>query len=160
MQKHVYLLNETRAKQRGGFALIAAVFLLLIISILLLKMMGNSSENAQQVVNDYLYEQAELLAYGATEYTLLQISATDPNNCVTHLDMQYPPGAKPFFTITTDISYIWEQNSVPAGCPAIATVSTPEQNGTVIIDVVVKSNNANIGIHEPIRFSHRTLQKL
>lgn len=161
MQKHVHLLKSGRKRGRNGFALIAAVFLMLIISLLLIKMISNTTENAQQVVNDYLYDQAELLAYGATEYTMLQISATDMSrDCVTNLTMNYPNSGTPFFTIKSSVKYIWDAASIPAGCAAFQTVQTPEQNGTAIIDVVVESNNANLGIDEKIRFTRRTIQKL
>jgi hypothetical protein len=136
---------------------------------MLLKMISYSTENAQEVTNDYLYEQAELLAYGATEYAILQTSKDDRTaSCIESITLNYPPSTgNNIFDITILVQYVWLDTNIPAGtgCNNTAvtgstvTVKTPEQNGSAYIDVTVTSAS-NLGLDEPIRFHRRTLQKL
>jgi len=160
MQRQIRFLRHASPARRGGFILIMAVFLIIIISAMALKMLSYSSENTQQVINDYLYEQAALLGYGATEYTMLAISGTNPAaGCVTDLDMTYPEGGPTLFNINTTVQYIWTAPA-PAGCAGatVQTVQTPEQNGIAIVTVTVET--APGVVTEPIRFYRQTLQKL
>jgi len=151
MQRQIRILRPIRMNSRRGFALIAAVFLMIVVSSMMLKMISYTTENTQQVLNDYLQEQAALVAYGATEYTLLHISA---GNTPATLNMTYPSGT-PIFNVTTDITYMWA-----GGVP----LQTLEQDGTVIIDVTVSSmdaaGNRINDMDVPIRYHRRTVQKL
>jgi hypothetical protein len=159
MQKNVHFLKGAKRASRGGFILISAVFLMLALTFLLLKMISYSTENAQQVTNDYLQEQAELLAYGATEYAMLRISANAPSSCPT----SYSLVSNNLFVIRTNISYVWA-GAAPAGCAStLALVQAPQQNGTALVDVTVEINatkRAELGLYDAIRFHRRTLQKL
>ena len=60
-------------KKRGGFILIAAVFMMLAISFLLLRMLASTAEGSQRTINDYIHEQAILLTYAATEEVIDKI---------------------------------------------------------------------------------------
>jgi len=167
MQRQIRILK--RAGRRSAFALMAAVFLMLLISIMLLKMLSYSGENAQQVINEYLIEQAQLAAYGATEYAMLQSAADNrAASCTKTINMTYPSAPNtPVFNIAVTMQYVWLATAIPPGtdCSNTAvtgsavTVSTPEQNGSVYVDVIVTSNAA-LNLDEPIRFHRRTLQKL
>ena len=165
MQKSLHFLKYSgKQGRRRGFLLISAVFLMLLLSLLLLKMLSYSTENAQQVVNDYLYEQAELLAYGAVEETMLAISATDPaSGCFTGRSTHYPATGNAIFQITTSVQYVSTAGSALAACPTFATVTAPAQDGSALIDVLVEINastQASLGIDDRIRYHRRTLQKL
>jgi len=160
--------NKSRILKHNGFALIAAVFLMLFISILLLKMLSYSTDTSARTTNQYLYEQAVLLAYNATEYAMLQISEDDRSaGCTSAINTVYPSSGPTMFNINVSVQYSWESTTAPTttGCtntPFIASginVVTPEQNGTAIIDVIV-SSNSSLNLDEPIRFHRRTLQKL
>ena len=169
MQRQVRILRIYG--HRGAFALIAAVFLMLLLSIMLLKMLSYSAENAQQVVNDYLLEQAQLAAYGATEYAMLQVSADNRNvACTKNIVMTYPAGSvtgTKLFDINVNVQYVWA-GTPPSGTDcdntgvtgSAITVTTAEQNGSAYVDVTVTSDTANIGLTEPVRVHRKTLQKL
>jgi len=164
MQRQIRILK--RAGRRSAFALIAAVFLMLLVSMMLLKMLSYSAENAQQVVNDYLLEQAQLAAYGATEYAMLQISTDDRSaagSCTQKIKMDYPSAGQKIFDINVTIQYVWDAASVatlPATCKVNnLTVTTAEQDGSAYVNVIVASDPA-LGLDEPIRFTRKTLQKL
>ncbi|GEM_PF-1226393 len=169
--------RKSRILNRGGFAMVAAVFLLILIASLLLQMLSSTAKSSQQNINTYLSEQAVLLAYGATEDAILTISATDPNaGCIQNTVRTYPEN-NPIFNITTTIRYIWANNTAlaintptGAGCSnyiADTAGVQPENelvsaisSGAAMIDVRVVSNNANLQLTENIVFFKRTLQKL
>jgi len=159
--------NKNRILKRGGFAIIAAVFLMLLITIMLLKMLSYSTETSKRTTNQYLYEQAVLLAYNATEFAMLQISQTDPSGgCYgPTVSLVYPDSCagtgKCMYNIDIKIDYVWHTATAPtaAGCSGTITVDTPEQNGSAYVDVVV-SSHSDLGLDEPIRFHRKTLQKL
>ena len=154
--------------------MITAVFLMLLLSIMLLKMLSYSTENAQQVLNDYLLEQAQLAAYGATEFAMLQLSEDNrsvgsPNGCTQTINMAYPSIGTKLFDVNVTVQYVWLDTALPSLDPscqnspitgAPITVTTPEQNGSAYIDVVVTTDTANIGLTEPVRVHRKTLQKL
>jgi len=174
--------NKNRLLNRGGFAVIAAVFMMLLISLMLLKMISYSTDVAQRTTNDYLSEQAQLLAFNATEDAVFQISgqcrnsATCPalvsgGSCIQSITSNYPSSGTTMFNINTTIKYVWSDDpslgadrlsSLPATCIGtnlFAAVSAPQQHGAALIDVFVTSATA-LGLDEPIRFHRRTLQKL
>ena len=153
---------------RNGIALISAVFLMLLVSILMLRMLSYSTDTSARTTREYLYEQATLLAYNATEYAMLQISLTNPaTGCLgTFATQHYPSTGATMFDIDINVQYVWLNGvALGANCHNTAitgstiTVDTPEQNGSALIDVVVTSNAA-LGLDEPIRFHRLTLQKL
>jgi len=170
--------RKSRILNRGGFAMVAAVFLLILIASLLLQMLSSTAKSSQQNINTYLSEQAVLLAYGATEHAILAISGSNLNaGCPQVIDSFYPSRANPIFNITTTIRYIWANNTAlanntPAGAGCGNYIrdtagAQPENelvsaisSGAAIIDVRVVSNNANLQLTENIVFFKRTLQKL
>lgn len=164
MQRQVRILKHS---SRRGFALITAVFLMILLSTMLLKMLSFSSSDAQQVVNDYLLEQAQLAAYGATEFAMLRISTEDHTaGCTQAISMDYPSTGTKLFDVGITIQYVWNgvgpggtncDNTLVTG--NTVSVTTAEQDGSAYIDVVVASDPA-LGLDEPIRFHRRTLQKL
>jgi len=157
MQRQIRILRPIRMNSRRGFALIAAVFLMIVVSSMMLKMISYTTENTQQVLNDYLQEQAALLAYGATEYSLLRISS---GACPDALNLTYPD-TNPLFDIRIQMQYIWDDTiGAPAGCSTFQTVTTDEQHGIVLIDVTVSSIHATGDLSPVIRYHRRTLQKL
>ena len=153
-------------KQRRGFAMIMAIFFVILISTLLSYMLASSSETAKRTTNNYLNEQAQLLAKSAVEYTILRASGHDRTGgtCMLGFNGNYPnSGATAIFDINVTVEYFGLGNAcnprfVAAG-RAISNISTAESNGTMMIDVYV-SDNINLGLTEPIRYHRRTLQKL
>lgn len=154
--------------RRSAFALIIAVFLMLVISLMLLKMISYSTENAQQVVSDYLLEQAKLAAYGATEFAILAASTDNrATACTSQITMDFPSTGNKLFDVVVNIQYVWLNTAIPTGSDCSNTsvrgsavvVTTPEEQGSAYVDVTVTSDAA-LGLDTPIRFHRRTLQKL
>jgi len=159
--------------KRNGFAMIMAIFFMIVIATLLTYMLATTTETAKRTTNTYVNEQAQLLAKSAVEYALLRVSAhnrrgadntvgTADDSCINTLNFSYPDNTSPIFDIQVDIAYFGfgPYNATVSNCTTMANnISTPESNGTMRIDVYV-SDNAGLGLSEPIRYHRRTLQKL
>jgi Tfp pilus assembly protein PilX len=154
--------NKNRVLKRGGFAVIAAVFMMLLITLMLLKMLSYSTDISARTTDNYLNEQAQLLAFNATEDAVYRISGRDASSsCETAYTDTYPSDGTAMFNISVNIQYVWA-GAAPSGTNCnntFTTVTTPEQNGSALIDVYVTSH-ANLNLDEPIRIHRRTLQKL
>ena len=151
--------------KRNGFAMIMAIFFMIVIATLLTYMLSTSTETAKRTTNTYVNEQAQLLAKSAVEYAILRVAGQNrtASGCITTFSTQYPDSTSPIFDIRVDISY-FGFGAVTGGCRnylpvAVDTIQTAESNGTMMIDVYV-SDNAGLGLSEPIRYHRRTLQKL
>jgi len=159
--------NKNRVLKRGGFAVIAAVFMMLLITLMLLKMLSYSTDVAARTTNNYLNEQAQLLAFNATEEAVYRISGINPytTDCVTSLDYTYAS----MLDVNVTIQYIWSDGLTPPvtspnclgyiDATQAATLESDISNGAALIDVYV-SSTPSLGLDEPIRFHRRTLQKL
>ena len=155
-----------RNQQRNGFAMIMAIFFMIVIATLLTYMLSSTTETANRTTNTYLNEQAQLIAKSAVEYTILAVSAHDRSGgCLNNINTMYVVDGLPFFDIKVDIQYFgFASITSGSGCSTLVTgstdtIATPESNGTMLIDVYV-SDNAGLGLSEPIRYHRRTLQKL
>ncbi len=165
MQRKSNILRQ----QRGGFAMIMAIFFMVLMATMMLFMLNASAETTERTTTDYVNEQAQLLAKSTVEYALLRVSGFDRDtdndgvvdNCLTQLNLTYPQ-TSPIFNITVNISYHGLGAGAPANCTANGTqasINTAESVGTMLIDVYVE-DHPNLHLNEPVRYHRRTLQKL
>ncbi len=158
MQRTNRILSSSK---HNGFAMIMAIILIVILSTIMAISLALTQKTTKETTNLYLKEQAVLLAKGATELALLKISgynrgAGGNTNCLSQVNAVYPNAATPIFDINTTIRYIGL--NCKNGLNYISTITTPESNGTVLIDTTITSL-PNVSI-TPIRYFRRTLQKL
>ncbi len=164
---------------KKGFSLIAAIFFIIIFATLSALGLSLSSRALNQTGGIYLYEQAELLAKGAIEYTMVRLlkelpcgvpgkaacalptQSSDCANFPTTLTGNFPNNTNPLLKYTVNVRY-FDTASPSLGCPAASTtiITTPSSRGTVMLDVVVEMATAQLQKQNPIRFHRRTLQKL
>ena len=144
--------------------MIIAIAFLLLTAVLMVIMINMTAQTTKRTGDIYFQEQAHLLAKSATEFALLAISGHNRagGNCLTSINAEYPAaGAGSIFDINTTIRYIGLA-SLGGTCDGtdslIDTISTPESNGTIIVDTYV-TTSANVNLTEPIRFHRRTMQK-
>lgn len=147
-------------ENRKGMAMLMAIFMILILGGIMAIVITMTSNTSKRTQDQYLHEQALLLTRSATEYALLAVSGHEynaTNGCINTINMQYPnAGATAMFDINITLSYVGFNGL--AGCNQyIATVTAPESNGTILMDVVVTDHNLTT---EPIRYHRRTLQKM
>jgi hypothetical protein len=161
MQRKNNFLKFTSAKR--GIAMIMAVGVILIVSTLMAIALAMSTRTSKSTINLYLHEQAQLLAKSAVEITLLYISlennATNPCN-VTSLTFT----ENKIYDVNVSVLYSYYATAtepLPASCngKTYATVTSKEQNGSVLLDISVSVNDESVTT-EPIRYFKRTIQKL
>ncbi len=146
-------------KKKNGFAMIMAIIAIVIIGTIMALSISLTSLTTKRTTDIYLYEQASLYAKVAAERALLKIAKNDVsiNPCGFTGD-NYQLGG--IYDVNVSVKYVY--TNFPIGCNAaqqLTTITTPEQNGTVMLDISVSVNNSTIDT-EPIRYFRRTLQKL
>ena len=156
MQRKNSLLNfhksSPKRSARDAMAMIMAIVVIVVIATIMALSMAMTAQTTKRTGDLYLYEQSILLSKSAAEYALLQIAENPP---CTYTGENFTQDS--FYNIDIAVQYIYT-----AGVCATqyTTVTTPEQNGSVIMDIAVSVPD-NIGVTtEPIRYFRRTIQKL
>jgi len=160
MQRKNSILNK-RA-HRPAFAMIMAISVVVIMATIMALGMMLAAQTTKKTADLYLYEQAVLQAHSAAEYSLLKIAEDGP--CTHFNDLSFTQDGIYVIQITNRFVYT---NPLPAGCVndgsandnVYAIVTTPEQNGSVLIDVTVSITDPKV-VSEPIRYFKRSIQKL
>jgi len=143
--------------------MIMAISTIVIISTIMALSLMMSAKTTKSINDLYLYEQVQLYAKSATEYALLKIAQNPP---CSNLDENFTQDS--IYDINISISYIYyarggedPQNGICAsnGGTLYTTVSTPEQNGSALIDVHVGVTDSSVSPDKIVYF-RRTLQKL
>ena len=157
--------NNFLKHAKNGMAMIMAIAVIVIIATIMALAISLTSQTTKRTTDVYLYEQAALLAHSAAEYALLRISQSPP---CTNLDTTFTQDT--IYNITINLRYVYyDDPATPTneaqtictnnGGTLYTTVSTPEQNGSVLMDITVDVNDTTIA-SEPIRYFKRTIQKL
>jgi type II secretory pathway pseudopilin PulG len=168
MQRKNYTLKNSYKRFKNGMAMIMAIAVIVILATIMGLAISLTSETTKRTTDIYLYEQSVLLAKSAAEYALLRISLdnspTDPCHVTT---LNFSPdidndGITDFYDINISIKYSYTSYPSTTLCPdsvRFAPVTTPEQNGSVLLDIAVSVNDSTVST-EPIRYFRRTIQKL
>ena len=122
------------------------------IATLMALMISLTSTTAKQTSDIYVSEQTKLLAKSATELALLAISGHNNSaNCIENINFTFETN----YDVNMSLYYIG--NTLPCNPSHLLAnaISTPESNGTVIIDTYVTFK----GSSEPVRYHRRTIQK-
>ena len=158
--------NNFLKHSKNGIAMIMAIAVIVIIATLLALSISLTSQTSKKTTDVYIYEQAALLSHSAAEYALLRISQdNNSTNPCNFTGANFSPdidgdGNPDYYDINISVRYVY--TNFPATCNAAqqyTTVSTPEQNGSVLMDITVHVNDTTIA-SEPINYFRRTLQKL
>jgi len=145
-------ISYTKAK-RNGFAMIMAIIVVVIIGGLMAFSLSLVSNTGKRTTDLYLYEQAVLYSKSAAELALLDIA--EGGACTTFLpSLNVIPA---IYDVNVTVRYVYTAPA-PAACAGnmYTTVTTPEQNGSVLMDITVTTNEGT----EPIRYFRRVMQKL
>jgi len=155
MQRKNYLLTTIRSKkQRDGFAMIMAISFLVIISTILAMTLTLGTKTAKKTTDLYIYEQSVLMSKSAAEYALLRISESAPCS-ITNLNFTQDS----IYNIDIDILYIYANSPCANVNDDYFQISTPESNGSVLMDITVSVDDINVS-SETIRYFRRSIQKL
>ena len=148
--------NNILKGARSGIAMLMAIAVIVVLATIMALTITLTSQTTKRTTDVYLYEQSVLLAHSAAEYALLRISQNPP---CSNLDENFTQDA--LYHITIRLRYIYDSNAscLVNGGVLYTTVTTPEQNGSVLMDITVDVNDTTVAT-EPIRYFKRTLQKL
>ena len=149
--------NSILISARSGMAMIMAITVIVIMATIMALSLALTTTTTKKTVDMYLYEQSILLSKSATEYALLQIAQSNP---CTYAGETFTQDT--LYTIDIAVQYVYDSTAVcGVGSPLEYTiVSTPEQNGSAIMDVTVSVTPDKNVATEPIRYFRRTIQKL
>ena len=148
--------NNILISARNGIAMIMAMTVIVIVATIMALSLALTSQTSKKSTDLYLYEQSVLLSKSATEYALLRIAQDGP--CSHTNDLNFTQDD--FYNIEIDLSYIYEVATNPCtAAQTYTTVQTPEQNGSVLMNVTVSVTDPTV-VSEPIRYFRRTIQKL
>ncbi len=135
-------------------AMIMAIMVIVIIATIMALALSLTSLTAKRTTDLYLHEQAVLYSKAAAELALLDIAKNGCTNSYNHTfgnatEIQYDANITMQYIYTTPV----------AGCNQYITITTPQQSGSVLMDIAVTLHDANL-TSEPIRYFRRTIQKL
>lgn len=161
MQRKNYILkkdphqkNAGSLKKRSGFAMITAIIVILVISTIMALSLALTAQTSKRTVDLYLYEQVALHAKSAAELALLDIAKGGPCTTVA------PYTIDNFYDVNVSLRYIYTNPSPCSSALTYFEVATPEQNGSVLMDVTVSVKADENLSTEPIRYFRRSIQKL
>jgi len=156
--------NSVLKSHKSGFALIMAIAVIVVLSTIMALSLALTAKTTKSTNDLYLYEQSVLLAHSATEYALLRIA--EDGACSHYNDLNFKADLNDdgstlddIYDINITIKYVYTDTTTCSADKMYATVTTPEQNGSALIDVTVSVNDLNVTT-EPIRFFKRTIEKL
>ncbi|MDD2449209.1 MAG: hypothetical protein PHG10_06080 [Sulfurimonas sp.] len=160
MQRKNYILNKRNSLHRSGFAMIMAIIAIVIISTIMAFSLSLTTQTAKTTTDTYLYEQAVLYSKSAAELALLEIAKTNiaEDGCLNSFETDFPDelGKESLFQAKVTMKYVY--SAEVTGCDKYFIITTPEQNGTVLMDITITTKDAVAT--EPIRYFRRSVQKL
>ena len=148
---------------RSGFSVIAATVIVAIISVVGAMVLSVSATSSKRATDDYLRNQAEMLARSATEFAIMRLHGFVSVNgdCLERLDINATP-----FDVNVTFGYIL--NSPKSNCMSVLSSNSTNADDYAVIDVVVKervSGNPNKEFDpasiskESVTVHKRTLQR-
>ncbi len=160
-RKNNILVSKSKTyplKNRSGFAMIMAIIVMIVIATLMTLSLSLTSETGKRTTDLYLYEQAVLYSKSAAELALLDIAQ---NGCQSTFNQTLGGTGEIQYDANVTMQYIYTEASScnDYNFGAGVYISTPEQNGSVLMDITVTLNDPTI-TSEPIRYFRRTIQKL
>lgn len=151
MQRKNSILNTKTPSKRSGFAMIMAIIVIVIIATIMTLSLSLTAQTSKRTVDMYLYEQVALHAKSATELAMLEIAK---NGCINNINKTIDG----IYDVNISMQYIYTN---PVGtCTNYINITSPEQNGSVLMDVTVSLKADENITTEPIRYFRRTIQKL
>ena len=155
--------NNFKGTHHSGFAMIMAVIIMLVVATITMFTLLQTGQTVKRTADLYMYEQAELHTKSAIEYALFKIAQDGCyNNLTFTIDTIYDINITMNYVYTSDTNNTANTincNEFIGGANPTDYIQTAEQNGSVLMDIVVNISATNTGT-DPIRYTRRTIQKL
>lgn len=154
MQRKNYILDRKKSRHRSGFAMMMAIIVIIVIATIMTFSLSLTTQTAKRTTDIYLYEQAVLYSKSAAELALLHIAQ---NGCTNNFTTNFPDagGTSSIYDANVIMRYVYTA-PIAAGCDSYFNTVTPEQSGSVLMDITITTNEGT----EPIRYFRRSIQKL
>jgi len=139
--------------------MIMAIMVIVIIATIMALSLELTTQTTKKTTDIYLYEQAELYSKSAAELALLQIAK---HGCQNSLDLTLGNANQIQYDANISMQYIYTgtmTNDAGTTCNKYFDITTPQQDGSVVMDIAVTLHDPSITT-EPIRYFRRTIQKL
>ena len=146
--------NSFRNTYRKAMAMIMAIGVIVIIGTIMALSIALTTQTSKRTVDVYLYEQAILYSKSAAELMLEEIA---DNGCKDSHSFLLGNSGEIQYDANITMQYIY--TGAVGGCTNYFNIATPEQNGSVLMDITVTLHDQTI-VSEPIRYFRRTIQKL
>jgi len=148
---------------RRGFNLLMAIFVLLLLAGLSMVTLQYAKIKVHHYADTYIKEQAQLFAQSVLEASILHIHGIERRGkCVAPFGFEDPKGR--FEANVTVVHYFISDPgasdidpSDPTCRGKVTRIATPESNGYVVIDIVVRSKPD--AFTSPVRIHTRSLQR-
>ena len=146
MQRENYLLKKS------GMAMIMAIVVIVVLSTIMALSLSLTVQTTKRTTDLYLHEQVVLYSKSAAELALLDIAK---NGCQDTFNTNFDG----IYDANITMKYIYK-GSLPNTCTqSYFSISTDEQNGSVLMDITVTISDSSV-TSEPIRYFRRVIQKL
>ena len=145
MQRKNHLLKKS------GMAMIMAIVVIVVLSTIMALSLSLTVQTTKRTTDLYLHEQVVLYSKSAAELALLEIAQ---KGCKDTFNTNFDG----IYDANITMKYIY--TGTVGSCTNYFDIVTPEQNGSVLMDITVTiASDKNI-TSEPIRYFRRVIQKL
>ncbi|MDB2562062.1 hypothetical protein N9X61_00510 [Sulfurimonas sp.] len=138
---------------RPGMAIIMALVVIVTLATIMALSLSFTAETTKRTTDLYLHEQSILYSKSAAELALLEIAE---NGCQNTFNQNFDG----IYDVNVTMRYVYTQattNVIGTNCNEyISYIQTDEQNGSVLMDITVSTDEGT----EPIRYFRRSIQKL
>ncbi len=149
-RKNGFLIKNISS--RSGMAMIMAISVIVIVATIMTLSLSLTTLTSKRTTDIYLYEQVALYSKSAAELAIYDIAQ---NGSCTTVFPSVSANIPSDYNVSITAKYIYTSNICSTG-DTFTTISTPEQNGSVVMDIRVSTNAGT----EPITYFRRTIQKL
>ena len=143
--------NNILKSSRSAMAMIMAIAVIVILATIIAISLSLTTQTTKRTTDIYLYEQSVLYSKSAAELALLDIAEATPCT-ITNQDYSFDSG---LYNANVVVRYIYTTACTTAN-DNYFTITTPKQNGSVLMDITVTTSAGS----EPIRYFRRSIQKL
>ena len=163
MQRKNNFLKKSLNRSRNAMAMIMAIAVIIIISTIMALSLSMTTQTTKRTIDAYLHEQAILVSKSVAERTLLSIAQSAPCS-VTAINERFDLNndgstTDDIFDVNVTIRYVYTDYTIctnPNDNYFSTAITTNEQNGSVLMDITVTTDESL----EPIRYFRRSIQKL
>ena len=141
--------------RKKAMAMIMAIMVIVIVGTIMALSLNMTVQTTKRNIETYLYEQSEILADSAREYTMYKIGNTPCIYSGSNILNQ-----DSFYNINISVLYVTKNPTTCAGLKFTTDTDVDLQRDTAIIDVTVSIDKSQTNTSEDIRFYKRYIENI